>query len=626
LDEANLTDDRDRARLYQAAAQTGTKIVEVGDPKQLRGVGVGSMFGYLHQRLAGPRITENRRQRQADERAALSAYREGRYADALQQWARIGGVVATETPDEAVAAMVGTWLGLRTGAPDPHTLTAGLLMLAATNEQVGRINDATQAVRHTRGELGAGVSFRLPGGNLVRFHVGDLVLIRRNDRHQQAVQGDAVLNGYRGVVTAVTPTGVEVAWRDPAAEATAPPSRAVLSAGYIAQGGLELGYALTAHKAEGLTVGGMWQRPDGTTNHGSVLVYAPGMDNPGLYVSLSRDKGQVTLFGARAELEGDREDLLYGPPRNQTELTDRVIAALAEKAAATAEAANDRPVLVDLGQTPADPGTTTKPTEPAPPSEPPARPRVRRPAWAPAPQHERAPEPQRQPARAGLTDEQHSRWRLLSLREQAARLAGNQEALEAIQAQKRAVLDLPDPQQARQQRDAARAAAAVEREQDRERLRAEWEARPHSRQTDSQLTTAVGDAEQRQATQRAAAERVRREVAEREPAVAAGRGPRVAAVDAERDRLRQRAELLGQPGLADPGVPRDEHRGRRPRGGTIKHGTQPVHFPGARHQRNSGPQTWHIRHRVTPEFEMVSHYHRLTGTAQVEGSNVTFMP
>jgi ATP-dependent exoDNAse (exonuclease V) alpha subunit len=37
LDEANLTDDRDRAILYVEAARTGTKIVELGDPKQLRG-------------------------------------------------------------------------------------------------------------------------------------------------------------------------------------------------------------------------------------------------------------------------------------------------------------------------------------------------------------------------------------------------------------------------------------------------------------------------------------------------------------------------------------------------------------------------------------------------------------
>src|SRR5664279_1767320 len=49
LDEANLTDDRDRAVLYRAAAQAGTKLVEVGDPKQLRGVGCGSLFGRVHE-------------------------------------------------------------------------------------------------------------------------------------------------------------------------------------------------------------------------------------------------------------------------------------------------------------------------------------------------------------------------------------------------------------------------------------------------------------------------------------------------------------------------------------------------------------------------------------------------
>ena len=114
-------------------------------------------------------------------------------------------------------------------------------------------------------------------------------------------------------------------------------STAVLSPGYIAQGGLELGYALTAHKAEGLDrrrhVGHGRTAPATTAASWST---APGMDNPGLYVSLSRDKGQVMLFGARAELEGEREELVYGPPRNQQELTDRVIAALAERAAATA--------------------------------------------------------------------------------------------------------------------------------------------------------------------------------------------------------------------------------------------------------------------------------------------------
>lgn len=450
LDEANLTSDRDRAKLYTAAAEAGTKIVEVGDPQQLRGVGVGSMFGYLHQLLSGPRLTENRRQRQADERAALAAFREGRHAEALHTWARLGEVVGTETPDEAVAAMVSTWLRLRAGAPDPHTQTAGLMMLAATNEQVSRINETTQAVRQARGELGPGTTCRLPGGRETRFHVGDLVLIRRNDRHRQAVAGDVVLNGYRGVVTAVTPDGVEVAWHDPAADHDAELSRAVLSPGYIAQGGLELGYALTAHKAEGLTVSGQWLRPDGSHNHGSVLVYGPGLDNPGLYVSLSRDKGQVVLFGARAELEGEREDLVYGPPRNQQELTDRVIAALAEHAAATADDVNDRPVLVDLGQAPADPagtgavsgtGTTAR-TEPRIPRPKPVRPpdRTQPDDYPDQPQPQQATPPEPEPVRVTVTDEQRQHWRELVRRSVAARAAGDPNAYRAVQAERRTLM------------------------------------------------------------------------------------------------------------------------------------------------------------------------------------------
>ena len=83
LDEASLTDDRDRAWLYGETHRAGTKLVEVGDPRQLRGVGCGSVFAPVHQLDAGPALTENRRQRDEDERGALAAWRDGRYTEAL---------------------------------------------------------------------------------------------------------------------------------------------------------------------------------------------------------------------------------------------------------------------------------------------------------------------------------------------------------------------------------------------------------------------------------------------------------------------------------------------------------------------------------------------------------------
>jgi AAA domain len=41
LDEVSLTEDRDRAWLYREAKRTSTKLVKIGDPRQLRGVGCG---------------------------------------------------------------------------------------------------------------------------------------------------------------------------------------------------------------------------------------------------------------------------------------------------------------------------------------------------------------------------------------------------------------------------------------------------------------------------------------------------------------------------------------------------------------------------------------------------------
>lgn len=479
LDEANLTSDRDRARLYAEAERTGTKLVEVGDPQQLRGVGVGSLFGYVHRTLDGPRLSENRRQADEDERAALAAWRAGHHHEALQNWADRGRVHATETAQEALAGMVATWLQARQGAPDPHTQAAGLVMLAATNAQVDRINQATQAVRLAEGELGEGRRYRTPGGGELAVHVGDQVLIRRNDRRGLAVTGERVLNGYRGVVTGISDQGVDVEWHDDEQL-----HHARLQPRFIAQGGLELGYALTAHKAEGLTVGGSWERPDGTEHRGSVLVYAPGMDNPGLYVSASRHKDQVVLFGSREELEGDREQLLHGTPRSHDELTARVIARLAERAEATAESANDRPVLADLGHEAAEPHQPAVRHEAAATA-----------AFAFEPGHADS-EP-----RERAVEAERSTW-------------------ERIQELRSEVGDTAVP---RELSDRAH----------------DWRSRPHGHLGNRELDRAIEAERARHEKALARQQRRRDSLAELEPQVEAGHGPRVRAVD---ERLAEQRE------------------------------------------------------------------------------------
>ena len=351
LDEANLTDDRDRAVLYAEAARTGTKIVEVGDPKQLRGVGCGSSFGYAAATVGAYELTANRRQRDEDERAILAAVRQGRYAQALGQWADKGSVVITADGDSATVAMTAEWMRQRLGAPDAFAEMRGLLMLAATNEGVDRLNDAAHAIRGVQGELGRSHTYELAMGGRLEVAVGDFVMIRRNDRAERRHIGDDILNGYRGEVTGIDKRGsLSVRWESETADgprlcsATLPPA-------YVGAGGVQLAYAMTTHKAEGQTVAQEWTRPDGSSHEGTVLVQAAGADQQSLYVALSRHVGQVRMFAGLEQVEDSQRAYERGPAVSESRRTARGIEAIAEHMSATETNENDRPVHEDLADT-----------------------------------------------------------------------------------------------------------------------------------------------------------------------------------------------------------------------------------------------------------------------------------
>ncbi|CRK59177.1 Conjugal transfer protein traA [Alloactinosynnema sp. L-07] len=353
LDEATLTDDRDRATLYQAATDAGTKIIEIGDPKQLRGVGCGSMFATLHRLLDGGELLDNRRQRHEQERAAIHAWRTGNYTDALLNWAERDRLIATETTEQATAAMLDTWNDQRQGAPDPLTEMRGLLMLAATNDQVHQLNNLAQATRRAAGELGPSTTYDTAGARALTLHEGDYILVRHTDRAEQRHHGDDVYNGYRAHITAISPdNSITIEW-----EVARPDGHiietATLPSDFITSGGVELGYALTIHKSQGLTIGNRgatWTGPDHQHRGGTVLLAAAGADNPGIFVAASRHTHDLWLFLAREQVESPQDLYLNGPPHNAYDRLRRVITKLAVHAHITADNTNDRPALVDLGR------------------------------------------------------------------------------------------------------------------------------------------------------------------------------------------------------------------------------------------------------------------------------------
>jgi conjugative relaxase-like TrwC/TraI family protein len=343
LDEAAMVDDRHVARLLAAAGVTGTQVVAIGDPLQLRAVGVGGTFAAVHQLIEGGELTENRRQRDTTERDALAIWRTGQRAATVQAWADAGRVHVTGTAVAAHEAMIDTWDQARAAWADPYERVEQLLLLAHTNTDVAALNARARTRRALRGELGDQTTIALADGTRLPLAVGDQVMTRRND------PGLQVLNGQRGILTAVDPgdghTGdqsssgprVQVTRRETGPDG--PQLVAVwLPAGYVAGDhtgpGLSHAYAITAAKAQGLTAD-------------RALVYGVGMDAHVLYPAMSRDRHRADLYLALDVLEDDATRARQGTPATDGEALQRAVAAYA----ATLDTPPDTLVSTQLGLT-----------------------------------------------------------------------------------------------------------------------------------------------------------------------------------------------------------------------------------------------------------------------------------
>jgi hypothetical protein len=275
VDEAAMVGTRTLHRLAHAAQNSGTKLVLVGDPRQLPEINAGGAFAALARTLDPVVLSENRRQRDRVERRVVRDLRHGRTGRALRRLHRHGRVVLSGDPR---AAMIAEWAN-RGGE---------VLLLATRTNDVAWLNHAAQQHRAARGELG-GPRLELDDR---RLHVGDRIICGRNQA------GLGVLNGTVGVITAID---------QPAGAVTLNVGdRRVELPGWDVAEHVQLGYATTIHKAQGTTV-----------DHPLVLA-DPALYREAGYTALTRGRHTNTLYAATHEtlgLEGhgrarDRDDPL----------------------------------------------------------------------------------------------------------------------------------------------------------------------------------------------------------------------------------------------------------------------------------------------------------------------------
>ena len=315
LDEAAMTDDRALARLLTHAAATGTKVIAIGDPQQLQAIGPGGGFAEVHRLVDGELLTENRRQRDAGEQAALEVWRTGDREAALRMLAAGGRVHAVDAADDARAEILTAWTAARTAWTDPHDVLEHLVVLAARNTDVDALNAGARALRRAAGELGPDHVYAQPGGDRLVLAEGDLVRVRQNDYRARRGAGPDVLNGYRAVVEEIDAEHrVRITWRtrDPSGQASA-----WLSPEQLAGGAVSLGYAMTVAASQGMTAS-------------TSLVYGYGADANALYPAITRGREANHLWLPLAALEDEQTRATHGEPRTETERLDRAVTAYAE--------------------------------------------------------------------------------------------------------------------------------------------------------------------------------------------------------------------------------------------------------------------------------------------------------
>lgn len=225
----------------------------------------GGLFEALTRRTDAVTLTGHHRQVEAWEAHALKEIRDGHTQAAFDAYADHGRLHTGATIEAVREQLVGDYLSARTMHEDPRQV----LILARTRAQTATLNHEVRRHLLADGRLSAAALRVRTDDRDIDFRVGDEVIVTRNLHHAH------LFNGTRATVTSVSFDGLVL---------TTATGRPVPLDRVTVGRALDHGYALTIHKAQGLTV------------ERALLWADPGLYREAGYVGLSRAREATHIY------------------------------------------------------------------------------------------------------------------------------------------------------------------------------------------------------------------------------------------------------------------------------------------------------------------------------------------
>ena len=296
VDEASMADTRTLVALLEHVERANAKAVLIGDPLQLPSVAAGGLFTAITRELGATELRENRRQLDPEEREALASLRAGEPRAYLAHAATAGRLTITDERTDAKLALLTDWW--KHGSADPSEN----LMLALRRDDVIDLNLAAHTLMTDAGRLG---DERLSIGD-IELAPGDRIICRENNT------AIGVRNGTRGSVLAVDREHRSLSLQTDAGRTIdIPPD-------YLARGRVELGYAVTGHASQGITI-----------DRAFVLAPDSGSQREWGYVALSRARLETRVYAVERDLDIEA----HAPMPPTVDVVNRIALTLEQTAA-----------------------------------------------------------------------------------------------------------------------------------------------------------------------------------------------------------------------------------------------------------------------------------------------------